>query len=691
LLNIHIVYNSFNEFGLSYRNLVILHPPNLVVMFKKILFLLLFSNSLFSQVFINELDADTFSTDVQEFVELKSATPNFSLNGYVLVFFNAGNADKAYLSFDLDGLVTDINGIVTLGNSAVSPAPDRIINDNVIQNGPDAVAIYLGNPSDFINGTTVANQTNLIDALIHKTSDANPVSLMAALGETVAYDEFVSAASPSDVNSIQRKNDGTYETKAPTPDVPNDGSGTIANAVSIVFNPTGELSEPNPFTITFSTQNPVSGSDLNLTYTLANGTFTAGDYVGTLSATIPVGASSVVVNYTLTDDTVNEGDETLKLTIAALPSQYSLTNNNIEIRIHDNDYIVQPWGTPIAPTYGLCPRNIPAGYYDSLEGKSGNQLKQAIQDIIANPAVVREHTYADVWEMLKDADSNPQNSSDVWLMYVEHTSSKLNQQDGTSGAIGSWNREHIYCQSRGAFNLDTGAPNDGIDVWDTTDANDITAGGADGHHIRAEDSPENSSRNNKNYGIDASGTDDYNGPLGNIGSWRGDVARAVFYIAVRYNGLNVVNGFPSETPTGYIGDLSTLLAWNVTDRSDDFEMNHNNVVYNWQKNRNPFVDYPILADYVFGSLVGQTWNAALATQDFAKLNVVMYPNPSNGSIKISGLFDTATVEVHSITGQKLIETKYENDARLDLDLAAGVYLVKITEGNKSVTKKLVIR
>ena len=138
-------------------------------MLKKLLLLLLFSNASFAQVVINELDADTPSTDVLEFIELKSTTPSFSLDGYVLVFFNAGTGNTAYLSFDLDGLTTDINGIVTLGNSGVSPAPDRIINNNVIQNGPDAVAIYLGNPSDFVNNVTVAHTTNLIDALIHKT------------------------------------------------------------------------------------------------------------------------------------------------------------------------------------------------------------------------------------------------------------------------------------------------------------------------------------------------------------------------------------------------------------------------------------------------------------------------------------------------------------------------------------------
>jgi hypothetical protein len=45
-----------------------------------------------AQVVINEIDTDTPSSDVLEFVEIKSTTPNFSLNGYVLVFFNAGSS-----------------------------------------------------------------------------------------------------------------------------------------------------------------------------------------------------------------------------------------------------------------------------------------------------------------------------------------------------------------------------------------------------------------------------------------------------------------------------------------------------------------------------------------------------------------------------------------------------------------------
>lgn len=658
-------------------------------MIKKILLLLLFSNLSFGQVVINELDADTPSTDVMEFIELKSAVPNFALDGYVLVFFNAGTGNTAYLSFDLDGLTTDVNGIVTLGNSAVSPTPDRIINNNVIQNGPDAVAIYLGEPSSFENGVTVAHTNNLIDALIHKTNDANPTSLMAALGVTVAYDEYVSAASPSDVNSIQRKNDGTYEAKAPTPDVPNDGSGVVFNNLTVSVSPAGDKTEPSTFNIVYTLSSNVTGTNLDFTYTLANGNFNAADYTADLSVTIPVGSNTATKTVTLVDDVLNEGDETLIIRVSTLPAAYTKVNDNLEVRIHDNDYEVKPWGVPTAPTYGLCPNLTPAGYYDSLEGKSGNQLKQAIQDIIANPAVVREHNYAEVWSMMNEADQNPLNSGQVWLMYVEQPRSKLDQQSGPGG-VGKWNREHIYCQSRGNFQLDDMLPNDGIDVWTTTDANDIMAGGSDGHHLRAEDSPENSSRNNKNYGVDPTGTDDYNGPTGNAGSWRGDVARALFYMAVRYNGLNVVNGFPNES-TGNIGDLATLLNWNAIDKSDDYEMNHNNVIYNWQRNRNPFIDYPLLADYVFGSHFGDTWFSSLSNDDFeAGLSIRLYPNPAKDFIVIGGLKETAAIEIYSISGMKMYQGAYMPQSRLNLNLATGIYMVKVTQDSKSTVKKLII-
>lgn len=642
---------------------------------------ILLSFSSFGQVVINEFDSDTPGVDVKEFVELKSSTPFYSLNGYVLVFFNAGTGNTAYMSFDLDGLTTDINGIVTIGNSAVSPVPNRNMPDNSIQNGPDGVGLYLGNPSNFINGTTVATTTNLINALIHKTNDPDPASLMAALGETVSYDEGINLNSLYE--SIQRKTDGTYEVKTPTPSANNDGSGTILNGLSVAVNPTGSQTEGNTFTLTFSTKNPVT-SDLNFTYTLANGTFDTFDYSASLSVVISSGTSSTVKTVQLIDDSSNEGDETMLISLGAIPASYTKLNDNVEVRIHDNDFIVQPWGNPLNPTHGIVSSTAPAGYYASLEGKSGVVLKQAIQDIIANSAVVREHTYGDAFDVLKDADQNPANSSEVWLMYVEQPRSKLDYQTGTSGGAGYWNREHIYCQSRGGFSDATSTTPYGIDVWSPTDANDIAAGHSDVHHIRAEDSPENSLRSNRNYGVD------YNGPSGTKGSWHGDVARAIFYMAVRYNGLNVVNGNVSETPVGYIGDLATLLQWNMSDTSDDFEMNRNNVVYTWQMNRNPFIDYPNLANYIWGANTGQAWFSNLSTVSNTELKATMYPNPAKDHITVSGFSEPGILEIYSISGAKLFQSNFSGDNKIKLDLASGIYLTKIISNSKSTFKKLII-
>lgn len=647
-----------------------------------LLLALLMSSFTYGQVVINEFDSDTPGVDNQEFVELKSSTPFFSLDGYILVFFNAGTGNTCYQSYDLDGLTTDINGLVTIGNNAVSPVPTKYMADNTIQNGPDAVGLYIGNPSNFINGTTVATTTNLIDALIHETNDPDPLSLMTALGETVSYDESINGASATE--SIQRKADGTYETKLPTPAANNDGSGIVLNGLTISVTPTGELSEPNAFTITFSTQNPVT-SDLNFTYTLVNGNFDSADYSGSLSVLITTGTSSATKNITLIDDVINEGDEIMKITLGTIPATYLKLNDNIEVRIHDNDNTVQSWGTPLNPTYGLVSSTAPAGYYASLEGKSGALLKQAIQDIIANPAIVREHNYGDAYDILKNADQNPENSSQVWLMYVEQPRSKLDLQTGTSGAAGFWNREHIYPQSRGGFSDATSSTADGIGVWDATDANDIAAGHADAHHIRAEDSPENSLRSNRNYGID------YNGPSGSQGSWHGDVARSVFYMAVRYNGLNVVNGNVSETPSGYIGDLATLLNWNIADDADDFEMNRNNYIYTWQVNRNPFIDFPELANYIWGANFGQPWFSNLSTDDFTQLNVSVYPNPAQDYITVFGLNQQSTIEIYTVSGIKLMSADFIGETRFNLNLASGMYLAKIVSNDKTVTKKIIIK
>lgn len=658
-------------------------------MIKKSLFVIPFLWSFFSysQVVINEIDPDTNSTDVKEFIELKSNIPNFPLDGYVVVFFNAGSsspysATSSYYAIDLDGLITDGNGIILLGNLQVSPSASYIIPQNTIQNGPDAVAIYLGNASDFpIN--TLAISTNLIDALAYgNTGNTSATALMQILSETVSYNENLNGLAST--QSIQRKSDGSYEIKAPTPRANNDGSGITYNGIAVTYT-SNSITEGQNFNITFTTDTPVL-STLNFSISLNNGSFNATDFSGNLNISIPVGATSASTTLQILNDGANEGDENMHITLGVVPSDYVILNNNISIRIHDINFTVSPWGTPINPTRGLCISTVPVGYYSSLEGKSGLTLKQALRDIISNPNVVRVQNYGDAYSVLRDADQNPENSGQVWMIYNEQPISKIDNQTDNS-IVGKWNREHIYCQSRLGISSSfiPNGTSDGINIWRlTTGLDDIEASHDDTHHLRAVGGQENSSRNNRNFGVD------YNGPTGTLGSWRGDVARAIFYMALRYNGLNVDNGNPSDTPAGHIGDLSTLLTWNATDAADDFEMNRNNVVYTWQKNRNPFIDYPMLADYIWGTRSGQTWSFALSTENFDGLRVTIYPNPAQNQITISGLNQESTIEIFTLSGVKLKTINFVGTTQLNLNLTSGMYLAKITSENKSTTKKLIV-
>jgi len=129
-------------------------------------------------VLINEVDADTESTDILEFVEL-FGDPGASLDGLVLVFYN-GNGDNSYDAFDLDGFSLDANGFFLLGNAGVVPTPSIIFSSDGLQNGADAVALYTGDAADFPGGTAVTT-ANLLDAVVYDTNDADDAGLLVLL------------------------------------------------------------------------------------------------------------------------------------------------------------------------------------------------------------------------------------------------------------------------------------------------------------------------------------------------------------------------------------------------------------------------------------------------------------------------------------------------------------------------------
>ncbi len=650
------------------------------------LFLLLFiANLSFSQqnLVINELDCDTPGLDNMEFLELKSILPSYPLDGFTVVFFNGssnGN-NTSYLALDLDGYTTDINGIFLIGSNTVTPFPQYIIPENSIQNGADAVAIYKGNADAFLPGTVAYVDQNLVDVLIYSTTDPDATSMIDIFKAFNPSITQINEGITNNTNSIQRNNDGTYTSTTPTPRRPNDGSGIVIIGIRSLFEKKS-YNEGETFEINFTSDANVT-EDLNIRFTLNNFSFNNNDFSGTTNLTISKGSNTTATTISLIDDVIDEGDEEFILNVQALPSNYLALNNNIKIRVVDNDFKVANFGTPIQPTYQKVKSTQPPGFYQSINGQSGAALYSNLQNIIANPAIVRAQTYNDVTDILKEADQNPENSNQVWLVYLEKGRAKLDFQF-SSDNFNTWNREHTWPRSRGGFNsIEADDTVDGKDIYWLTGPDSLRHANSDAHAIRPEDGPENSSRGNQFYG-------EYTGPVGTKGGFKGDVARGIFYLAVRFNGLEVVNGFP-EGQVGKFGDLATLLEWHRNDPPDDYEMNRNNVVYTWQYNRNPFIDMPDLVEYIYGNKKDQIWQNPSKTVNMQPSPFKISPNPATNQIFISGVQGETFIQIFNMYGSVTENFIVQNDSHHPLNLVPGLYLITFKSNEKIWVEKLVIK
>ncbi|AUC82268.1 endonuclease [Lacinutrix sp. Bg11-31] len=656
------------------------------------LVLLFLCNIAFSQaVVINEIDCDTPSIDTKEFIELKTSSPNASLNGYVLVLFNGSNTSstggKSYFALDLDGLTTDINGLFVIGSDLVTPFPQLLISQNLIQNGPDAAVIYQANASDFPD-LTDATLTNIVDVVIYETNDSAVTNLLEFFNDAPGFESLEQIndnGTNANPKSIQLNNDGTYTAATPTPRQLNDGSGVVFNPITI-SNIQSQYNEGETLDITFTAETNVT-ADAVINFTLNNSGFNTADYTGNTTVTITNGQNTVTTSISILDDGVNDGDEELLIKFVNLASPYIPFNNFVNLRVVDANPVASPFNAPIPSSTNPIPTGAvqstqPAGYYDTLNGESGANLEQAIQNIIAEEGVVRAQTYSDIIDILKEADQNPNNNNQVWLVYTEQGRSKLDFQT-SSISTGKWNREHTFPRSLagyGSIDLDDIA--DGIESYWNTTADSLRHGNSDAHALRAADGPENSSRSNQHYG-------QYNGPTSNVGSFKGDVARSVLYMQLRYNGLSVVNGYPDID--GQMGDLATLLQWHNQDPPDDFEMNRNNVIYTWQFNRNPLIDMPELVDYIWGTNTGIAWNNNLSVTDFETETIKLYPNPVNNQLFISGKNNEYQVVIYSSEGRKIQSKTLKNNSPLNLELSSGIYYARISSEGKTETKKFLVK
>ncbi|MCB5274103.1 Extracellular ribonuclease [Arthrobacter sp. SO5] len=200
----------------------------------------------------------------------------------------------------------------------------------------------------------------------------------------------------------------------------------------------------------------------------------------------------------------------------------------------------------------------------------------------------RKLSYDQVWDALKDTDQDPSNSNNVILLYTGRSQSKATN----GGGVDDWNREHVWAKSHGDFGTATGP-------------------GTDVHHLRPTDVTVNSARGNKDFDLGGAQSTEAPGNYTDADSWeprnavKGDVARMIMYMAVRYEGGDgfadlEMNNLVNNGTAPYMGKMSVLLDWNRIDPPDAFEQRRNQRIYEqWQGNRNPFVDHPEYADAIW--------------------------------------------------------------------------------------------
>ena len=255
---------------------------------------------------------------------------------------------------------------------------------------------------------------------------------------------------------------------------------------------------------------------------------------------------------------------------------------------------------------------IPPGYYDDATGLTGEQLKTALHNIIKNHT---EYPYSQTDELLMETDEDPNNSNNVILLYKGTSQAKST----FGGDPNDWNREHVWAKSHGDFG-------------------DSPPCGTDLHHMKPEDASVNSDRGNKDFDNGGVQHPEASGCYYDSDSWeprdavKGDVARMIFYMEVRYEGdngeldLEVVD-WVNSAPEPEHGKYSALYQWHQDDPPDEFEMNRNEVIYSYQNNRNPFIDHP---EYLI--LIYDPTNAI---KDTYYNSVKVFPNPASNYISIS--------------------------------------------------------
>ena len=295
---------------------------------------------------------------------------------------------------------------------------------------------------------------------------------------------------------------------------------------------------------------------------------------------------------------------------------------------------------------------VPSGYYNNANNKSDQALMAALHSIIDGHT---KRSYQQLWSDFKSTDCNGTTIIDRYST-TQYTYSS-DQCGNYSGVGDCYNREHSIPNS----------------WWGGSDTDTAYT---DLHHMFPVDGWVNNERGNHPFGNCANGVakgtgklgtctfSGYNGTVFEVADeYKGDFARVYFYFATRY--MTRMSNYTSGTgnvvftASTYLGltnwAINQLLEWHRNDPVSTLETRRNDAVYGIQKNRNPFVDYPELVEYIWGNKKGSVWNPSGAPSP-------TLTSPANGS----------TVDVGTHTGEGVSKTITVKGANLTKALTISV-------------------
>lgn len=328
-------------------------------------------------------------------------------------------------------------------------------------------------------------------------------------------------------------------------------------------------------------------------------------------------------------------------------------------------------------------RNIPAGYYNALDGKSGAALKAAAHNVI------RKHTAisygSKTWNVFEDSDVR---SDGTW--WDIYSNEKRKAKDGNGGM----NIEHAVANS-----------------WWGHDNNDAYK---DIHHLFPSDKDANSRKSNYPLGETNNPTwtngvtiigKAASGSVGGQGNYiyepadqyKGDNARVYFYMATCYPDISWmttsaykdwIQFHKEDYPTLVSWAQTLLLRWADNDEVSQKEIDRNEAIYKHQKNRNPFVDLPGLEDYIWGDKKNVAFDLKAALGGQSSINAIEEATAFGVETFTGGLTVTcadtiARLMIVDMSGRVIVNVANVADGT-SFALAPGLYIVNAGSGSKAL-------